>query len=108
LLTKRGDTVAASAFGEPPALLTTTSSRPNRSTAAFTSAAAWSGSRTSARTNTAVRPPAAGTCSGSVRPQTTTDAPSASIRDAMTAPMPLVPPVTMTALPSSRVIRAAR
>jgi hypothetical protein len=30
------------------------------------------------------------------------------MRAAMTAPIPLVPPVTMTALPPSSVIRAAR
>src|SRR5215470_18714430 len=54
----RGDAVAAGADGDPPALLTTISSRLYRSTASPISFWAWSGSRTSARVNLAVRPPA--------------------------------------------------
>ena len=51
----RGEATAASTEGEPPALLTRVSIRPNRSTAAPITAAAWSASRTSPATNTAVR-----------------------------------------------------
>ena len=48
---KRGDAVAVSAGGEPPALLTSTSSAPNRSVVAAITASTCSGSRTSAATN---------------------------------------------------------
>ena len=48
---KRGDAVAVSAGGEPPALFTSTSSAPKRSTVAAITASTWSGSRTSAATN---------------------------------------------------------
>ena len=64
----RGDAVAVSAGGDPPALLTSTSSRPVRSTIAATSASTCSGSRTSAVTKTASRPPARGSSSGVVLP----------------------------------------
>ena len=47
----RGEAVAVSAGGEPPALLTSTSSRPWRSTISSISASTWSASRTSAATN---------------------------------------------------------
>ena len=96
----RGDAVAAAADGEPPALLTTTSSRPNRSTASPTSLRAWSGSRTSARVNLAALRPSLGsaaTSPGSVRPQTSTWAPARRNARAISAPMPRVPPVTITA-----------
>ena len=48
---KRGDAVAVSAGGDPPALFTSTSRRPNRSTVAAITASTCSGSRMSAATN---------------------------------------------------------
>lgn len=51
-VTRFGEAVAAGTAGEPPALFTSRSSRPNRSTAVVTSAAASSGSRTSAAAKT--------------------------------------------------------
>ncbi len=92
---KRGDAVAASAGGAPPALLISTSSRPNRSMAVWASTTAWPGSRTSAWTNSIP----SGSEAGTVRPQTRTRAPAARNAEAMPAPMPLVPPVTTTAWP---------
>ena len=103
LACSRGDAVAAAAAGDPPALLTTTSSRPNRSAASPTSRWACPGSLTSARVKTAVRPPAPGSeaaSDGSVRPHTSTCAPASRKARAMPAPMPLVPPVTITARPA--------
>ena len=94
---KRGDAVAAAAYGEPPALLIMTSIRPNRSRAAAASCPACSGSRTSARTNAALRPLADGGWAGSVRPQTSTCAPARRNPRAMPAPIPRVPPVMTTA-----------
>ncbi len=60
-----GDTVAVSDGGAPPALLTSTSRRPNRSIVKVITASIWSGSRTSAVTNDATRSPTAGMASGS-------------------------------------------
>jgi hypothetical protein len=57
---KRGDAVAASVKGAPPALFTSTSRRPCCATTAATSLSTLSGSRTSHATNEAVRPPALG------------------------------------------------
>jgi hypothetical protein len=95
----RGDAVAAAAGGDPPALLTTTSTPPNRSAVTATSRCACSGSLTSAMVNAAVRPSAAGGETGSWRPQTMTCAPARRNPWAMPAPMPLVPPVTITRRP---------
>ncbi|CAB4922897.1 unannotated protein [freshwater metagenome] len=95
----RGEAVAASAGGAPPALLITVSIRPKRSTVASTRAAAASGSLTSAAINPAVRPPAVGSSAGSVRPQVITSAPQSKKRCTITRPIPLVPPVTKTTRP---------
>ena len=98
----RGDAVAASADGEPPALLTTTSTPPNRSIPAAISCRTCSGSLTSARVKAATRPAAAGSeasSAGSFRPQTSTRAPARRNPRAMPAPMPLVPPVTIARPP---------
>ena len=95
----RGDTVADSAGGAPPALLMRVSTRPVRSTAAATTPAICSGSRTSAATNTASRPSAITGSSGGRRAQTTTSAPAARNRAAIPRPSPLVPPVMMAVLP---------
>src|SRR5262249_56171408 len=59
-----GDTVAESAGGEPPALLTSTSIRPNRFVVNPTTLSISSGSRTSATTNTASRSAQRGTPPG--------------------------------------------
>ncbi len=100
---KRGDAVAAGARGEPPALLITTSTPPNKSRPAAISRRACSGSLTSARVNAAVARPAAlaaaGSAAGSFRPQTSTRAPERRNPRARPAPMPRVPPVTITRQP---------
>ena len=83
---KRGDDVAVSAGGEPPALLTNTSKRPCRSSVAAITASIASGSRTSAATNDAARPAARGSSSGSWRQHTTTSAPASRKRLAIPAP----------------------
>ncbi len=95
----RGDAVAASAAGAPPALFTTLSSRPKRPTANATTAAACSGSRTSAAVNSALRPAAATGSSGSLRAVMTTSAPASRNRAAIPRPMPLLPPVTRVTVP---------
>jgi hypothetical protein len=103
LACNRGDAVAAATAGDPPALLTATSTRPKRSTASAMSRWAWAGSLTSARVKTATRPSALGSgaaSDGSVRPQTRTCAPASRNARAMPAPMPRVPPVTITARPA--------
>src|SRR5438552_4539513 len=94
------------AWLECPALLTRTSTRPQRSSVHRTKAAAASGSsRSTARA--AQRPPAfsivfATASTGAWRrPQITTWAPSAASRPAVTSPMPLPPPVTIATCPSS-------
>ena len=81
---KRGDAVAVSAGGEPPALFTSTSSAPKRSTVAAITASTWSGSRTSAATNS--HP--SGRSSGSWRQQIATCAPASAKRCAIPRPMP--------------------
>ena len=68
----RCDAVDESAHGAPPALFTTTSSAPWRDTIVSTSAATWSGSRTSQAT----KPTRPAPSPGSVRPHTTTVAPA--------------------------------
>ena len=72
-----GDTVALSAGGLPPALLTSTSRRPKRSVVKPTTLSISSGSRMSAAMKAASRPSAAGRVSGSCRQQITTSAPKA-------------------------------
>ena len=89
----------------PPALLTSRSMRPWRSSTASTSASTWSSSRMSqARAST--RPPSAWpavSSSGSERrPQTTTSAPSAASSSALARPRPEPPPLTIATCPSSR------
>ena len=95
----RGDTVAVSAGGAPPALLTSTSMRPVSATAASTTRLIWSGSRTSAATKVASRPAAATRSDGVRRAHTTTWAPCSRNLLAMTRPRPAVPPVTITVRP---------
>jgi hypothetical protein len=95
---KRGDAVAESTHGAPPALFTATSSRPKRSTIVSTSAVTWSGSRTSQATKAGPDEPSPRSA-GVERPQTTTVAPASAYADAMPRPMPLVPPVTRTTRP---------
>jgi len=99
LSTRRGETLAASADGDPPALFTSTSRRPNRFEASCTSALACSGTRTSAVMNRADRPSTVGSSSGSLRPQISTSAPAARNASVMPRPMPRVPPVTTIARP---------
>ena len=102
----RGEATAASTCGDPPALLTSVSILPNRSTAEAITAAAWSASRTSAATNTALRTsPSASVAAGrrssatSLRPHTTTSAPAARNASLMPRPMPRAPPVTTATRP---------
>ena len=97
---KRGDAVAVSAGGEPPALFTSTSSRAEALDAvAAITASTWSGSRTSAATNSH----AVGKSSGSWRQQTSDVRAGLgeALRDAR-ARCPRHPPVTSTTWPSKR------
>ena len=98
------DAVAASTWGLPPALFTTTSTRPQRRSASPTNASTWSGSRTSHAKYAAVRPPVVGSSSGSDRPHVSTSAPSSRNRSQMVRPMPLLPPVTMTTWPLKSMV----
>ncbi len=82
----RGEAVAVSATGEPPALLTTTSSRRSVAAISSTIAATCSGSRTS---HAMKRPDVSPT--GSLRPHTTTEAPAASKRGGDRSPDALRP-----------------
>ena len=87
----------------PPALFTSRSIWPWRSSTPSTSASTWSSSRMShARAST--RPPSAAAAvssSGSSRrPQTTTCAPSAASSRAVARPSPEPPPLTMATWPS--------
>jgi len=68
----RGLAVAALAWGEPPALLTTRSIRPCRAASVSIHAATASGSRMSQAVKPASRPPDAGLASGAARPQVST------------------------------------
>src|SRR5262245_8716676 len=87
-----------------PALLTSTSRRPKRSTVVAISRSASSASDTSAWTYTplASDPATASPASTDDDELTTTCAPSASKARAAASPMPLDEPVTMTTLPSKR------
>jgi len=94
------ETVAASTWGEPPALLTSTSMRPCSSPTLSTSSLQACAVRTSHCMKIALLPFECGRLSGSVRAQTTTVAPAPRKPSAIARPIPLVPPVTMTTLPS--------
>ncbi len=109
LACRRGDVPASGAPGEPPALLTTRSSRPYSRSISPSRPSTSPGSRTSAARYRAWRngpvPPRSrpsgsrGIRSGGLRAQTTTSAPAPRKAEAMPAPMPLLPPVTSTTLP---------
>ena len=90
---KRGVAVVESAGGAPPALFTSTSSRPRRSTTWSTIAHAASPSRRSTPNHDQ---PSGSASSGSRREQTATPAPASANRCAIPRPTPLVPPVTST------------
>jgi hypothetical protein len=94
----RGD---GATLASPMGLIPTLGARLARLTFAPASISrrAWSGSLTSARVNEAVRSPAAGRAAGSLRAQTITCAPERRNPWATPAPMPLVPPVTITRRP---------
>ena len=94
----RGDAVAVSAGGEPPALLTSTSSAPKRSVVAAITVSTCSGSRTSAATNNHPL----GRSSGSWRQQIAMCAPASAKRCAIPRPIPRHPPVTSTTQSSKR------
>lgn len=86
-----------------PALGTTTSTRPNLSTAAATSFSTPATEPTSACTASALSWPMACTTSSAAEASreklTTTEAPSWASRWDMARPMPLEPPVTMMTFP---------
>jgi hypothetical protein len=89
----------------PPALFTSTSIRPNRSSAASTRASTCSGSRTSAGTAKASVPAASSSArvssSGSGRrPASTSEAPVRANSREISRPSPVPPPVTMTIEPA--------
>ena len=96
-LVKRGEAVGGVGVGgEPPALLTATSSRPWRSTTASTSAATGRGRARRRRGSRAAR----GTRRGLVAPAHHDAWPRRRAkRSVMPRPMPLVPPVTSTTRP---------
>ena len=103
-----GDTVALSAGGPPPALLTSTSIRPKRSIGEAARPCRSRRGRARRRRRTPPsRPPPAGSVSGSLRQQITTSAPAARKRSAMPRPTPRQPPVTIDDLArESRVGRS--
>ena len=87
----------------PPALFTSRSMRPWRSSTPSISAPTWSSSRMSQLRASIPSARAAVSASGSSRrPQTTTRAPSAASSSALARPSPLPPPLTMATWPSSR------
>src|SRR4051794_29707783 len=86
----------------PPALLTSASRRPKRSSAKPTMRSAETGSRTSPATQEAPMAEAAEASTSSRRPQITTDAPQRTSSAAAARPSPVPPPVTSTTRPSSR------
>ena len=89
---KSSSVVSATVFSTcTPALLTTTSTRPNASAAAATRASAWVGSATSVRTHRAPE------IAVSRRLPDITWAPAATNRSATARPMPELAPVTTTA-----------
>src|SRR4051794_23703435 len=88
----------------PPALLTSTSSRPKRDSAVSTIASQDERSRTSPATHSQPEPsePQASASTSSRRPVSNTDAPHASSSRAAAFPSPVPPPVTRTTEPDSR------
>src|SRR6516164_10885083 len=93
---------AVNTYGEPPALLTTTSSPPCRSTIASIIALTASSSRTSHEWNSYGKP------STGRRAQVITVAPCLAKTELMPAPTPRTPPVTKTTRPASpRLIPSA-
>ena len=90
-----------------PALLTSTSTRPNSAIAASTRAWHWAGSETSVATISTRRPVSRTSWAVSSRRSTrrapsTTSAPASASACANATPRPLEAPVTMATLPSSR------
>ena len=98
---KRGEAVAASAAGLPPALLTSTSKRPASSSTASTKRRTCSGSRTSAAMNCALGPGSPESAAGALRAQAKTWAPPPRKALTMPWPMPRLPPVMSTTLSSN-------
>ena len=98
----------------PPALLTSRSSRPWRSSAASTIAAAWSGSRMSPGTVEQRSPivAAASSSTSARRPAITTCAPQPPARSPAARPRLVPPPVTIATRPGEGIrredLRAAR
>ena len=91
----------------PPALLTTTSSAPNRSSAASNSASTLGASRISTALAISGHPRSAKAAStganrSAERPQVTTAAPSRANIQAAALPIPLPPPETSTTRPANR------
>src|SRR5271156_503978 len=106
--------VVSSAFAvyRIPALLTSTSSPPRRSTVSSISRSHAPAARRSAATNRAVPPAAlisATTCPppAVLRPDTTTAAPDSANSRAHASPIPLVEPVTSTTFPAKLIARTA-
>ena len=92
---------------EPPALLTSTSSRPSSVVVASTMAARWSRSLTSPGSTRARRPrartaSATASRSASVRAVSATSAPTSAMATAVAAPMPCPAPVISATWPSRR------
>ncbi|CFE78352.1 Uncharacterised protein [Mycobacterium tuberculosis] len=92
---------AASAYGEPPALLTSMSSRPCRSPISPTRRLTESSSRMSQRWNSYGWP------STARRAQVITVAPCSANTELMPAPTPRTPPVTKTTRPASPKLMAS-
>jgi hypothetical protein len=99
--------VSGPMVSEPPALMTTPSSRPVPAVAAATAAATASSSVTSAGTVVTAVPGAAASMvaaaaasRSSERPAMVTAAPSTASRTAQASPMPLPPPVTRAEYPA--------
>ena len=101
--------VPVSARTSSAALLSSTSRRPNESSAARTRLSTPSSVAMSACSATASSPSSrARTCrASSLMSPSTTRAPSRTSRRAVAAPMPLAAPVTMATFPSSRFVIAA-
>src|SRR6266511_4252353 len=99
--------VVASKYALTPALFTSTSMSPNRSTQARTAAATSGSRRTSARTNSACPPCASRSrtvsAPDSAMSTTATCPPSAITRSAVARPMPRAPPVTSTTFSLSNI-----
>ena len=85
---KRGDAVAASAAGDPPALLTSDVEAPEALDGGVDHRVDCVGLAHVGGDERRARSPARGSCSGSCRPQTTTSAPASRKRSAMPRPTP--------------------